>query len=158
VPERSTARRLAFVAILVFMVFGPFYRQVLGGESRLFRQWTMFGGTGVGIVDATFLRRLSDGREVVLDRYEVLGFSERRDAPREIRRIVGRRETWEVARRLCEALGPNADVRVVSREATRDGWRPGYSGEENLCAEPPPEDAPGNVPDDETAPSSGGRR
>ena len=136
--SRGQLRLAAFVVILGFMVLGPCYRQVLGGGNRVFRSWQMFADVAVGVVDSTFLRRRPNATDEVLDRFTVLGYAVPREAPAEVWRIVGRRGTWEVAQRLCSALGPGADVRAISRMATRAGWEPYYRGAENLCVAPSP--------------------
>ncbi len=132
-------RLAAFTALFLWMAFSPIHGQVFGGQSLLFHPWTMFSGASHAVVAATFSERLPDGSERPIDRFSLLGHESRRAAPRALRRISGTTGVYEVARRLCDALGPEADVRVRSRVATRDGWRPGYTGESNVCTLAPPE-------------------
>jgi hypothetical protein len=127
-------RAFAFVAILALMGLGPCHLQALGGESEFLRAWRMFHSTADGIVEARFVQRRGDGSEVELDRFRLLGHETRSEAPRELRRIVGMRATWEVAQQLCARLGAGADVRVTSRVGSVRGWEPGYSGQRDLCA------------------------
>ncbi len=126
-------RAAAFTVILAFMAFGPFYRQVLRGDQQIFRHWVMFSGIALGVVDATYRQRHRDGTEIEIDRFAALGYAEPRDAPRSIRLIKGRSGTDRVAEKLCRRLGPDADIRVTSRWASRQGWRPGYRGNRNFC-------------------------
>jgi hypothetical protein len=137
-------RLAAFVVLVGFMAFGPCYRQALGGRSRVFRPWWMFAGMGLGVVEAHFFERRPDGSERPIDRFALLGHGDAQHAPRELRRLVGREATLALARRLCDAVGPGADVRARARIATRAGWRALESGEQNLClaAPPPAGDAP----------------
>lgn len=139
-PALRRLRLAAFLAVLAFMLFGPFWTQVLGRESRLFRKWTMYHRSGIGVVDATFVRRLPDGTREELDRFAVLEIAKPRTEAEQVWRMKGQRQTWEVAQSLCRALGSDADVRVVAREATYGGWEELYRGERNLCAAPPPEE------------------
>lgn len=129
----SKTRLAVFLLILSFMALGPFYRQILGGKNNLFRQWVMFKGKGVGVVDATFYQVLPNGEHVRINRYEVLGFKDPGQAPKTIKRMVGRSGTLVVVKALCEKLGEGADVRVQSRWASREGWKSGFQGETNLC-------------------------
>jgi len=131
--SNSGLRLIAFLLIFAFMAFGPFYRQVLYGKNTLFRPWIMFKGKGVGVIDATFYQVLPDGRRVELNRYEIFNYSKPRNAPKNIWRIKGKSGTLAVTRKLCKQLGPEVDVRVVSRWADRDGWKPGFQGNQNLC-------------------------
>ena len=113
------------------MAGGPFYRQVLHGTNPIFRYWRMFAG-GRDFVDVRFWRRLPDGAEEPIDRFALLGYGHPRGAPASVRWIHGERRLHETVRRLCEALGPEADLRARSRTATDAGWVAGYTGQENL--------------------------
>jgi hypothetical protein len=137
---RFWLRAIAFIVVLCFMAGGPFYEQVLKRRDMrpFLPRWVMFAGTGLRVVDAEFRERGEDGRERVLDRFDVLGYQPPREAPSSVWRMKGQRGTWKVARRLCEALGEGTDVRVTSRYATRAGWERGYQGKANLCAAPEP--------------------
>ena len=132
-------RLAAFTTLFLWMAFSPIRGQVFGDQSLPFHSWTMFSSVGLGVVAATFSERLPNGRERPIDRFSLLGYESRRTAPRAFRHISGTAGVYKVARRLCDALGPEADVRVRSRVATRDGWRPGYTGESNVCTLAPPE-------------------
>jgi hypothetical protein len=132
-------RVASFLAFLAFMLFGPVWTQVLGHETRLVRKWAMFHPAGIGVVDATFVRRMPDGSQEVVDRFAVLGHTKPRTQAKHLWRIEGQRQTWEVAQSLCKAFGAEADVRVIAREAIYDGWKELYRGKANLCSAPPPE-------------------
>ena len=118
------------------MMVGPFYRQVLDGKSGVFRAWKMFQGASLGVIDARFFRRLPDGTEVELDRFEVLGYAKPRQAPLWLWCMRSETDVERVVGELCRKLGPGADIRVVSRHASREGWVPGHRGRRNLCGEP----------------------
>ncbi len=139
-PWPHRARLAAFALLSTFIVFGPFYRQVLGGESPIFRRWVMYRGVGSQLVDARFYQRLPDGRELEIDRYAVLGHPDPRRAPRDLWRIQGSESAHAIARELCGRLGLDADVRVRSRLGSLERWKPGDRGDRNLCRQPPAED------------------
>lgn len=138
-PVRKALRAAAFAALAVWIVGGPFYRQVLGGEHQVFRSWKMFSGVGLEAVDARFYEIGPEGARRELDWWRLLGLPE--DAKPRRRRIHGRDATWAVARALCTKLAADADVRVVSRRGTPRGWQADFDGSANLCATSAPVDA-----------------
>ena len=66
-------RLVAFLVIAAFMVGSPAAEQVFRLHTTLLRSWTMFGGIGLGVIDASFAIRQPDGTLVPLDRFEMLG-------------------------------------------------------------------------------------
>ena len=135
-------RLVIFLSIAIFMIAGPFYRQVLGGQNKVFRSWGMFTGAegkyGVGSVDARFTQLLADGSEIGIDRIETLGFSGKNytKLPRNtwlIREKDG--GAMEVAKRLCKRLDQISKIRVYARLATYAGWRVQYNGNIVNCSD-----------------------
>lgn len=125
-----SVRLAVFIAIALFMLAGPVVEQVLGTRSTFWRSWTMFSGIGLGLVDASFQTRQSDGTLLPLDRFATL--DAQRD--RKVRRIVGADELTKLIQRLCQALGPEADLRVKARVAMRQGWQIIRTEDRNACA------------------------
>ncbi|HLE74646.1 MAG TPA: hypothetical protein VI864_01190 [Candidatus Bathyarchaeia archaeon] len=68
-----------------------------------------------------------------IDRFKVLGYYSRRDAPRSVVQIENQQQALSIARRLCQRLGQEADVRLYTRKASRRGWEWIAQGETNLC-------------------------
>lgn len=131
--DRVLAGRLRlglFIAIAAFIVGGPVAVQMFGVRSPLVRSWIMFSTPGLGVVDASFARLQADGSLLPLDRFAMLGAT--RDG--KLRRIETREELASIARRLCDVAGPAADIRIVARQATRDGWRIVEDGSASVCA------------------------
>ncbi|HYU15769.1 MAG TPA: hypothetical protein VEL05_06855 [Candidatus Acidoferrum sp.] len=124
---RRRLRWSVFLAAAAWMLLSPAYVQVLGQRSRVVRPWQMFHRRGVGICSARY-----DDRGRPIDRYGLLGV-ERASAPVQFRRIVDEGRARAMGRRICEALGPGADVRVQLRCGERDGLRQVLDREENLC-------------------------
>jgi hypothetical protein len=120
------ARAVVFLVLVAFMAGGPFYRHILGGESRVFRPWWMFHDKGVGTIPARFTHLRDDGSEVVLNRYELL-----RDKRKTRLRKVSEKG---VAKRLCEKLGAGK-IRIDSRIATRSGWASRFEGKTVDCVQ-----------------------
>jgi hypothetical protein len=115
------ARLAVFTALAAFILFGPLYRQALGGRLPLFRPWRMFTGAGPDICAVEYRQVAPDGTAHPLDRYALLGRPGAGRAPESLRAIRSADEALAVAHRLCAALGAQADVRVRARCATRRG-------------------------------------
>ncbi len=124
-------RLVAFIAIAAFMIAGPAAEQIFGVRSEWLRSWTMFSAIGMGVIDASFEIRQSDGALVPLDRFEML--SARRDG--KLKWIQNREELASVIKRLCATAGQGADIRVRARQAARSGWQIIHTDAENACAD-----------------------
>jgi len=146
---RKGWRITLFVLFAAFMSFGPCYRQALNGrgdlplglkvDRRLFRQWVMFSGFGTDICDVRFTQKMSDGSEVPLDRFELLGEPVWAQSSRSIRRLKTPDRAVHMGRQLCGVLRRDQDapdVRVVARCGSKSGWRPQLAGEQNVCELP----------------------
>jgi hypothetical protein len=120
---------VAFAVILAFEVLGPFYRHVLHGKNQIFRNWVMYRGVGLGLVDVRFVRRLSGGGEIPVDRFAALGYASPADAPEDVWRIVGRDGLARVTERLCRGGAGDLHARL----ATNEGWEVLVDGDEPLC-------------------------
>ena len=46
--SKDKLRLIIFLAVVAFIVGGPFYRHVLGGSSRVFGNWIMVSKDGTG--------------------------------------------------------------------------------------------------------------
>jgi hypothetical protein len=126
---------VTLVGVAVFMVYGPFYGQVLGGKNRLFRPWEMFADRGADMCALAFTLRIADGSERRIDPLKVLGYGSWRTSKKKYKRINGKREAQRLARKLCERLeadGP-VDLRLDLKCGGKDGWEPIYAGEKNAC-------------------------
>ena len=130
------ARTFAFALCCAWIVAGPLALQVFGASgagARYLRAWEMFGGRGLDVIEARFFERRSDGTLRPLDRFALLGHPDRHAAPDWLRVILGERNARNIGLRLCEALGPGADVRIVARRSTAEGWVPALEGTERIC-------------------------
>lgn len=123
-------RLAVFTAIALFMLAGPMIEQVFGVRTTFWRSWTMFSAIGMGVIDASFTRRDSDGALVPLDRFALLG--EPRNG--KLKRIEDVDELAHIIKSLCAALGPGTDLRVKARQATREGWQVIVTDAQNACA------------------------
>lgn len=129
--ELLLRRSLAVFVALLFVVGGPFARQVLEWPDRHLSRWIMFRSVGLTLIDARFYRREPGGQLVRAERPSRPGASV--VGPGQPERLTTYEELEAAARDLCVSLGPEADVRVVSRVATPQGWLQQLAREENLC-------------------------
>lgn len=128
-------RLLGALLALLLVLGGPVGRQLLGLTDRHLSRWIMFRGIGLTLIDARFYSRSAQGELTRLDRYELLKRAPG-EAKRDFRRLRSKKAVEQMGRRLCKALGEGADVRIVSRVATRSGWRPQLDGDSNVCERP----------------------
>ena len=119
-------RVVAFTLLMLYVVFGPFYKQVLKGKSRAFRAWQMYHIRGLNICDVEFYIRHPDGRIEYIDHFKVLGYDKLLKLHHHSRRIMGGKGVLEVAQRLRQKVGATVDLRVNARIGTRDGWKTLY--------------------------------
>ncbi|MFT5684917.1 MAG: hypothetical protein ACI8RZ_005862 [Myxococcota bacterium] len=134
-PSLIRLRGLVFVLAAVWMIGGPLYRQALNGPSKIPRSWMMFTGYAAGEV-CNVEYRLRDGAgESVLDRFAVMGYADRWDAPSSVRRLAKKKDAVRLGERLCRKIEvEDPDIRLYARCAHRKGWRVVSRGKENLCA------------------------
>jgi hypothetical protein len=120
-------RAVAFTLLMLYVVFGPFYKQVLNGKGDTFRAWQMYHTRGIGICDVEFYIRHPDGRIEHIDYLKTLGYDKLRGVPHRSRRIMGSKGVLSMGQRLRQKVGAAADLRVNARIGTRDGWQTLYA-------------------------------
>ncbi|MEZ4323320.1 MAG: hypothetical protein R3F61_38000 [Myxococcota bacterium] len=131
-PTLRALRGLVLATGLAFILLVPGWVQILGGRPGPFvRPWRMYSGVGRDLCEVRYEQRLPDGRSVAVDRLEVLGLGP--NAPMFQRELVGVGAVRADARRLCQNLGPAADLRATVRCAGPQGWAPAIGPEEPLC-------------------------
>ena len=131
------------IRLVIFLVFGswivlsPAYRQVFDGKSTWFPRWVMFHGFGRAVCDARFFQMVDDGSggtvRQKIDRFEVLGKERSWSTNKSLMRMSSKGEVEKVGRRLCRALGPGSDVRVLARCGSRGHWVAKHNGKTTLC-------------------------
>jgi len=123
-PETHARGRLLrgviFSTVALFIVAGPIYRQGFGGQSNLFRDWIMFRGIGLGVIDVRFERR----RNGQWEQFEFVDALKRRFEvpPHRALRLQGTDDLIRVEREMCR-MYPNETLRDFARIGTQtDGW------------------------------------
>ncbi len=119
-------RAVVFALLMLYVVFGPFYKQVLKGRSRAFRSWQMYHTRGIDICAAEFYIRHPDGRIEHIDYFKILEYNKLLKLRHSARRIMGEKGVLKVGRRLRQKMGNVVDLRVNARIGTRDGWKTLY--------------------------------
>ena len=119
-------RAVAFTLLMLYVVFGPFYKQVLKGKGNAFRAWRMYQTRGIGVCAVEFYIRHPDGRIEHIDYLKTLGYDKLRRVPHRSRRIMGGKGVLKVGQRIRQKVGGAADLRVNARIGTRDGWETLY--------------------------------
>ena len=119
-------RVLAFTLLMLYVVFGPFYKQVLRGKGNLFRAWRMYHTRGINVCDVQFYIRHPDGRIEHIDHFQALGRDKLLRSHHHSRRIMGETGVLRVGQRIRQKVGAAVDLRVNARIGTRDGWKPLY--------------------------------
>ena len=119
-------RAVAFTLLMLYVVFGPFYKQVLNGKGDTFRAWQMYHTRGIGICDVEFYIRHPDGRIEYIDHFKALGYDKLLKLHHHSRRIRRAKGVLEVGQRMRQKVGDTADLRVNARIGTRDGWKTLY--------------------------------
>ncbi|MCB9759402.1 MAG: hypothetical protein H6739_06145 [Alphaproteobacteria bacterium] len=130
----ATLRRVTFWALVLFMVGGPFARQVLRVNTPALRRWVMFSGYGKDVCEVRFFIPGEDGTVEPVDRCAVLGHEDCWTAPRGVKVLEGLDQVHRQAEQLCRKLGPEVDLRLISRCGTFQGWVPKHSGRRSICA------------------------
>ncbi len=119
-------RAVAFTLLMLYVVFGPFYKQVLKGKSDAFRAWQMYHTRGIGICDVEFYIRHLDGCIEHIDHFKILGYDKLLKSHHSARRIMREQGVLEMGQRMRQKVGDTADLRVNARIGTRDGWEALY--------------------------------
>jgi hypothetical protein len=117
-----------------WIVMSPGYRQILEGRSKWFPRWVMFHGFGRNVCDVNFFQTADGGETLVsLDRFEVLDRKRTWSENKSLVRMDNKSAVQAVGRRVCKALGEEADVRATARCGSRGKWVVKYRAKTNLC-------------------------
>ena len=132
-PAKGTAIRA--VTLLLFggwIAFSPAYRQVFDGRSTWFPRWVMFHGFGRDVCDVRFFEGAGT-MLTPLDRFEVLGRERSWSTSKSLVRMGDPVAVDRVTRKICKALGAEADVRVYARCGSRGEWKVKRRPKSNAC-------------------------
>lgn len=123
----TVCRTVVFALLMLYVIFGPFYKEVLKGKSRAFRSWPMYHTRGLGVCDVQFYIRHPDGRIEYINHFKVLDYDKLLKLHHHSRRIKRAKGVLEVGQRLRQKVGEAADLRVNARIGTSEGWKTLYA-------------------------------
>ena len=133
-PGEGVVRlRMALLCVLgAWMLFGPFYRQILDGENQHLREFRMYGTRAVRTCQV-FFEQERGGEWTPVSRWELEGFSFDRFPARGQRMLDKRRDAERAGQRLCGQLGGDAGLRYRRRCGhVRRGWS-AWEISDDLC-------------------------
>jgi len=129
-------RALLFVAVALWMLSGPVYRQVFGGESQYIREWRMYGTRAVRTCKVLYEQE-TDGVWTPVSRWETEGFTFSTFPGRGRRMLDKRKDAEKAGRALCRTLGEDTVLRYRRRCGhVRRGWGK-WELSEDLCRPEP---------------------
>ena len=119
-------RAVAFTLLILYVVFGPFYKQVLKCKGNAFWAWRMYHTRGIGTCDVEFYIRHPDGRIEHINHFKALDYDKLLKLHHHSRRIRHAKGVLEVGQLMRQKVGNDVDLRVNARIGTREGWKALY--------------------------------
>lgn len=130
-------RVAAFTILATVILLGPTYGHFFAKGRLEHLGWRMYRVRALDFCAVDYRRHLADGSEEPIDRLAVLGYTDPDAVPYEVWHVGSPESAREQGRQLCGRIGAGADVRVVLRCATVDGWRTDDDGTHDLCGGAP---------------------
>lgn len=131
----GTIKVIIFILITVFIFMGPAYRQVFGGKNKIFRNWVMWSGKGIGLYDLRLYEIDENGNAKFINYKNELKVKGNSSKNRRLRRLRRKADVKEVAKLICKKL-PKSHIQMNLRLARKDGWETVYSKNTNICSNP----------------------
>jgi len=114
-------RRVAFAALAIFILLGPAPGQLFGVHSVLLREWLMFSGAGLGLLQGHFTLHGADG-DVTMSPLEVAALPSYLALPVE-QRIFKPTDLKRFAARICDNGRQTARLSFEGSVGTFTGWQ-----------------------------------
>lgn len=130
--KSTSFRFVVFLFITAFIFLGPAYRQVLGGQEKIFRKWVMWSGQGLGILDIKLYGINGNNKEEFINFKSSLRENYSDKQYRRFRKIRTRKELLEVLSLICQK-SDYSQINMNLRKATRNGWKTIYERKLDLC-------------------------
>lgn len=130
---KTKVRRVVFGLLAAFILLGPAPGQLFGKHSPWLREWVMYSGVGVGILDGSFTASQEDGTQTVYSPLQVAGL----DSYPMIKhyyfdnRVFVPEDLGKFAANLCETLEPGGQLAFDGYVGTRQGWQ--VLKQDNVC-------------------------
>jgi hypothetical protein len=130
---RERGRLAALLTGGAWLLLGPIGPQVFDVGDPWLPRWAMFSTFGQDICAVAYWRQAPGGTRERLDRYALLGEESRWKARKSVRKVTDVAGGLSLGRRLCQALGEGADVRMRLRCREGTAWAELVSPEQNAC-------------------------
>src|ERR1044071_6468781 len=114
-------RHVVFAVLAIFILLGPAPGQLFGAHTVLLREWRMFSGAGVGLLQGHFTLHGANG-DVTMSPLEVAALPTYLALPIE-RRIMKPADLKSFAVRICDNGGQTARLSFEGSVGTFNGWR-----------------------------------
>ena len=125
-------RLLLFTVLVLFMLIGPFYKQIIKGKSYIFREWIMFSGLSFGIYDIQLTEHLKDGSKIPVNYIEKLNIKKKSN--KNYWRVMNPQHVLRILKSVCiESQTSYPYISLKLKYATRKGWKVIHDNEENIC-------------------------
>ena len=125
-------RLLLFILLVLFMLIGPFYKQIINGKSYIFREWIMFSGLSFGIYDIQLTEHLKDGSKIPVNYIEKLKIKKKSN--KNYWRVMNPQHVLRILKSVCiESQTSYPYISLKLKYATRKGWKVVHDNEENIC-------------------------
>lgn len=125
----AALRVLVVTLLAAYIWLGPVPKQVFDHGHPGLRTWQMFSGAGLESTEVRFWQ-VRAGEKVPLTAEDLASAG----IPAQKRgQAIDEKNAIAIARRVCQKLGPDADVRFSIRKAKRSGWGKREGGDQNRC-------------------------
>lgn len=124
---------ILFLIITAFIFLGPLYRQVLGGENSIFRNWVMWSGMGIGLYDLRLYSENERGEKYFINFKSEIKNNYSNAQYRQLRKLRTSIEVLKAVKLVCENHNQKSSISMKLRKATREGWKTVYDRNNNVC-------------------------
>lgn len=124
-----------FILITAFIFIGPAYRQVFKGKNKVFRNWVMWSGKGIGLYDLRLYKISDSGEKTFINYKKELNVKGSSAKNRKLRRLRKKSDVREVAQLICNKHR-SSEIKMNLRLARKDGWYTVYNKDKNICSNP----------------------
>lgn len=129
----ATIKIVIFILITIFVFLGPAYRQVFGGKNKIFRNWVMWSGKGIGLYDLRLYKINNSGEKIFINYKEELKIKGSFGKNRRLKRLTNKNDVRKITKLICNKKY-GSDIRMDLRLAKKDGWKTVYDKETNICS------------------------
>ncbi len=124
------ARAVIFSILTLFIFLGPFYKQVLHGESNYIRKWTMWSNTGKGLYNVRIYQKFQNGNTKYISYKNSLNL---KTQIRGLKRIYSVNKLETILKLLCQKDYEDSFLILNLQRYRANGWVTIYNENTNIC-------------------------